>query len=228
MALQIARAVFALAIRLINRLAVDEGTRSAGALEVSIDIINIDKEPRVPDILGSRSVEMMLCGHSVQPHRRISGADLAMDCLAIGASLDTSRNEPEGLNQEVMRGRDVLIRQNRDDPPECRHERAPSLLSASRWRSPAPRGVAISPPSGHPQACASGPEGVGGSAVFGGRQLQCLLQCRSSSLELRQSCLEGSHLLLIFRSSVWFWPLDKRSRPSSSARSRSPDQSVLS
>jgi hypothetical protein len=69
---------------------------------------------------------MMRRRHSVQPDRRISNANLAMDRQAIGASLDTSRDEPEGVNKKVMCGGDVLISQNRDHAAECRHERPPS------------------------------------------------------------------------------------------------------
>lgn len=127
MAFEIARTVFTLAIRLIHGRAIYEGTCSTSTLVVGVDIVHIHEEAGVRDILGSWRVEMMRRSHPVQPHRRISDANLAMDRLTIGASLDTSRDEPEGVNEEVMRGWDVLISQNRDHAAECRHERSPYL-----------------------------------------------------------------------------------------------------
>ena len=57
----------------------------------------------------------------VEPNRGVAGADLAVDRATIGSSMNTSRHEPKCPHQEVVRGRDVLIREQRDDAVEGWH-----------------------------------------------------------------------------------------------------------
>jgi hypothetical protein len=115
---QISRAVLTLAVRLIDRLAVDPGTRGTSPLVVRVDVIDMDDEASVGHIDGTWRIELMLCGDAVEPNGCISRADFAMDRPTLGGSMDAARHEPECLNQEVVRSRDVLIRQNRDDSLE--------------------------------------------------------------------------------------------------------------
>jgi hypothetical protein len=64
-AFEIARTVFSLAIRLVHRRAVYEGTCGASPLVMGVDIVHIHKEAGVRDILGSGRVEMMRRRHSM-------------------------------------------------------------------------------------------------------------------------------------------------------------------
>jgi hypothetical protein len=90
MPLRIACAVFALTVRLIDRLAVDAGARRTSALEVCVDIIDVDDQAGIRHVDGERRVEMMLGGHAVQPDGRIAGTHFTMDGPAIGSAMDAS------------------------------------------------------------------------------------------------------------------------------------------
>ena len=65
MAFKIAGSIFTLTIRLIDRLAVDVGTRRTSALVVSVDIIDVDDQAGICHIDGEGRVEMMLGGNAV-------------------------------------------------------------------------------------------------------------------------------------------------------------------
>lgn len=121
-AFRIARPVFPLAVRLIDRFAVDARTRSAGVLVVRVDIIDLDDQPGICHVYSGGRVEMVLGGDAMQPDDCISGPYLAMDCLTIWCSMDASRSEPECANQEVVCGGDVLIGEQRNDSFESCHE----------------------------------------------------------------------------------------------------------
>jgi hypothetical protein len=69
-AFEIARPVFTLTVRLVDRLAVDLSTLSTSALVMCVDIIDVDDQAGIRYIDGARRVEMM-------------------------RSMDASRNEPE-------------------------------------------------------------------------------------------------------------------------------------
>jgi hypothetical protein len=107
-AFKIARSILSLTIRLTDRLAVDSGTRLASVLVVRINIIDVDHQARVRHIDGDRRVEVVLSRDTVQPDGRIAGTDLTMDGLAFWRSMDTSRNEPECLDEEVVCSGDVF------------------------------------------------------------------------------------------------------------------------
>ena len=71
----------------------------------------------------------------MQPDQEIAGTNLSVNRLAIGRALNATGNEAEGIDQEIMRRRDVLVHQDRYDPLEFRrtHLRlvraSPSLIS---------------------------------------------------------------------------------------------------
>jgi hypothetical protein len=89
---------------------------------VGIDIIDMNEEAGVRHIRGTWRIEMVLRGDPMQPDGRISNADFGMDRLALRSSMDASCHEPEGLDQEVVCGRDVLIYQQRNWSLESWHE----------------------------------------------------------------------------------------------------------
>jgi hypothetical protein len=64
-AFKIARSIFTLTIRLIDRLAVDVGTRRTSALVVCVDIIDVDDQAGIRHIDGEGRVEIMLGGNAV-------------------------------------------------------------------------------------------------------------------------------------------------------------------
>lgn len=86
-----------------------------------IDVIHVNDEPRISYIRGERRIKTMFCGNAVEPNGRVAGADFTMDRPPLGGSVDASRNEPERLNEEIMRRWNVLVRQNRDYSIEGRH-----------------------------------------------------------------------------------------------------------
>ena len=122
MAFRIARPIFTLAVRLIDRLAVDAGARGASLLVVRVDVIDLDDQAGICHVDGARRVEMVLGGDTMQPDDCISGPYLAMHRLTIWCSMDASRSEPECANQEVVCGGDVLIGEQRNDSFESCHE----------------------------------------------------------------------------------------------------------
>jgi hypothetical protein len=71
---------------------------------------------------------MVLGEDAMQPDGCVPGMNLTMDRLPLGGSMHASRNEPECLNQEVVRGRDVLIGQHGDDSFDGWHELLRSTL----------------------------------------------------------------------------------------------------
>jgi hypothetical protein len=114
--------VFTLPIRLIDRLAIDAGTRRPSVLVVRIDVIDEDDQAGIRHIYGERRIEMMLDGVAMQPDGFISGTDLTMNRLTLGGSMHASRNEPKYTNQELVCGCDVLIDEDRDDSLKGWHE----------------------------------------------------------------------------------------------------------
>jgi hypothetical protein len=128
-AFQVPRAIFTLTIRLIDRLAVDVGTRRTRALVVRVDVIDVDDEAGICHIYGERRIEIVLSGDAMQPDGSIPGANLAMDRPALGGSMHSSRSEPKCLNQEVVCGCDVPIGEHRDDSLEGWHELLRILIS---------------------------------------------------------------------------------------------------
>jgi len=64
-AFKIARAIFSLAIWLIDRFAINMGARRTSALVVRIDIIYVNDETGISHIRGERRIKMMLCGDAV-------------------------------------------------------------------------------------------------------------------------------------------------------------------
>ena len=71
----------------------------------------------------------------MQPDQKIPGTNLSVNRLAIRRALNATGNEAEGVDQEIMRRRDVLVHQDRYDPLEFRHTHlrlvraSPSLIS---------------------------------------------------------------------------------------------------
>jgi hypothetical protein len=121
-AFRIARPVFTLAVRLIDRLAVDAGTGGARVLVVRVDVIDLDDQAGIRHVDAARRVEMVLGGDAMQPDGDISRKHLTMNRLPVGCSMHTSRREPKCANQEVVCGGDVLIGEQRNDSFESCHE----------------------------------------------------------------------------------------------------------
>jgi hypothetical protein len=132
---QVPRPVFTLTIRLIDRLAVDAGTRGSSVLVVCIDIVDMDDQAGIRHIDGQGGVEMMLGGNVVQPDGCIPGAHFTMDSPTLRSSMDASGSEPERANQEVVCGCDVLIGEQRDYSFEGWHEylRLTPLMNANSY-----------------------------------------------------------------------------------------------
>jgi hypothetical protein len=122
---KIARTVLALPIRLIDRLRIDERTSGARPLIVSIDIIHVHEETRIRDVRDQRGIEPMFRRHAVKPNRGITRTDLAMDGLAFGVSIHATASEAEGIDEEIVSRRDVVVSQNRNDSLEIRHDVLP-------------------------------------------------------------------------------------------------------
>jgi hypothetical protein len=57
----------------------------------------------------------------VKPNRGVTHTDLAMYGLTFGVSMYAAAIEPEGIDEEIVSRRDVLIRQHRNDSREMRH-----------------------------------------------------------------------------------------------------------
>jgi hypothetical protein len=83
----------------------------------------------------------------MQPDQEIAGTNLSVNRLAIRRALNATGNEAEGVDQEIMRRRDVLVHQDRYDPLEFRHTHlrlvraSPSLISVPIIR---PGGLQVS------------------------------------------------------------------------------------
>ena len=118
MPFEIPRAVLALPIRLIDRFRIDECTSRTSALEVGIDVIHMHEETRVRHISGQRGIESMLLCHAMQPNGGVTRTDLAMNRLAFRVSMHAAAVEAEGIDEEIVGGRNVLICQNRNDSLE--------------------------------------------------------------------------------------------------------------
>jgi hypothetical protein len=93
MTFRISSTVLALAVRLIDRLAVDPGPFGASTLEVRIDVVDVNHQARIRDIDRPGRVETR--AHAVQPDRGVPGTYFTVDRRAIRRSMDTSRGEPE-------------------------------------------------------------------------------------------------------------------------------------
>src|ERR1700746_280699 len=83
----------------------------------------------------------------MQPDQEIAGTNLSVNRLAIRRALNATGNEAEGIDQEIMRRRDVLVHQDRYDPLEFRRlnlrlaRSSPRLISVSVIR---PGGLRVS------------------------------------------------------------------------------------
>jgi len=121
-AFRIARAILTLTVRLIDRLAVDPGTRRTSPRVVCVDIIDTDDHPGIRHVDGKRRVEMMLGGHVVQPDRCITGTHFTMDRQTLRSSMNPSRHEPKRANQEIVCGWDVPVGEERNDSFEGWHQ----------------------------------------------------------------------------------------------------------
>jgi hypothetical protein len=119
---EIPRAVLALPIWLIDRLRIDERTSRARPLVVRIDIIDMHEETRIRDVSGQRGSEPMFRRYAVKPDRGITRTDLAMDGLTFRVSMHATAIEAEGLDEEIVSCRDVLVSQNRNDSLEIGHK----------------------------------------------------------------------------------------------------------
>ena len=100
MAFRIARPVFTLAVRLIDRLAVDAGTGGARVLVVRVDVIDLDDQAGICHVDAARRVEMMLGGDAMQPDGNITRTHLTMNRLPVGCSMHTSRREPNARTRK--------------------------------------------------------------------------------------------------------------------------------
>jgi hypothetical protein len=111
-----------LTVRLIDWLGINARAGSQSALVVCIDIGNMNDKTRVRDIRHERRSELVLCCDAMEPDRHVADTDLAMDRVTFRISVDAARIKTEGLDQEIMSRRNVLVSQNRDYSLECRHE----------------------------------------------------------------------------------------------------------
>ena len=68
----------------------------------------------------------------MQPDQEIAGTNLSVNRLAIRRALNATGNEAEGVDQEIMRLRDVLVHQGRYDPLEFRHTHLSSPQSVAK------------------------------------------------------------------------------------------------
>ncbi len=127
---KIPSAILALPVRLIDRLRIDERTSRARPLVVRIDIIHMHKETRIRDVRGQRGSEPMFRRHALKPNRGITRTYLAMDRLTFRVSVHATAIEAEGIDEEFVSRRDVLVSQNRNDSLEIRHMFSLSRLSA--------------------------------------------------------------------------------------------------
>jgi hypothetical protein len=96
---------------------------------VRIDVVYVHEETGVRDIRGLRRFQSMFRHLTMQPHGRVTRADLAVDGLAVGVPVHTPAVEAEGLDQKLVSSGDVLIGQNRNDSLEIGHDVHP-LMSA--------------------------------------------------------------------------------------------------
>ena len=125
MPFEIACAILALTVRLIDRLAVDARARRPRVLEVRVDIVNLDDQARIRDVGGKRRLEAMFSCLGVQEDGGAAGTHFSVNSLAFGSSMHASRGEPESVHQEVVRGRDVLISEKRNDAFDGWHAGSP-------------------------------------------------------------------------------------------------------
>jgi hypothetical protein len=87
---QIPRPIFTLTIRLIDRFAVDAGTRGTSALVVRVDVIDLNDQAGICHIDGERRIEMVLRGDAMEPDGCLPGTNFTMDWLAVGVSMHSS------------------------------------------------------------------------------------------------------------------------------------------
>jgi hypothetical protein len=121
MAVEVARAVLALTVRLVDRLAVDPGARSARTRAVRVDVIDLDEQTGVGHVDTARGIEAMLGGDAVEPDGRISGTNLAVDRGAVLRDLNAAGLEPERAHEEIVGSRDVATREHGDRSSERWH-----------------------------------------------------------------------------------------------------------
>lgn len=115
MVLRVPDAVFAQSVRLVGRGTIDAGPSGLTAGMVGVDVIHDHFEPsvRLRGAPGRR--HLVFLGYRMQPNSGISHPDLPMDRSAVIGPMQAARGEAERLDQEVMRGLDVLVDKDRDD-----------------------------------------------------------------------------------------------------------------
>jgi hypothetical protein len=84
----VAGGVFALAVGLVNGVAVDAGAGGAGVVVVGVHVIDLEDEAGVGDVGGAGGVEVVVGGGAVEPDRGVAGADFAVDGEAVGGAVD--------------------------------------------------------------------------------------------------------------------------------------------
>ena len=117
----IARAVFALSVWLINRFAIDTCSGGERSLEVLIDIIYMYHEAGACQARVMRRVDFVLGGDTMQPYRGRSGANFRVHRLAFVVVVNSSGFKPERPHEKVVRCRDILINEERNNAVDLRH-----------------------------------------------------------------------------------------------------------
>jgi len=112
--LEVASAVLAPAIGLIDGLRVDRCPGLACAAVVGVHVGDRDREATCGKGLG-RGGQAVLGGHAVQPDRRAVKRHLAVHGATLRVAFDPSGSEPKRLDEKVVRGLDVGIDENRDN-----------------------------------------------------------------------------------------------------------------
>src|SRR5688500_17791346 len=105
-ALGIARAVFALAVRHVLRGGVDFGAGGAGTFVMRVDVVHEDDEA------GIRAVgrgKLAFAVDTVKPDSCGAGANFAVHTLATAIALHAAGFKTECFDQEVVRGLDVSV-----------------------------------------------------------------------------------------------------------------------
>jgi hypothetical protein len=115
MPFEIACAILALTVRLIDGLAVDPRARGPRVPEVRVDIVNLDEQPRIRHVGAQRRFKPMFGCRGVQEDGGAAGTHFPVNSLAFGSSMHTPRSETERVHQEVVCGRDVPIGEKRND-----------------------------------------------------------------------------------------------------------------
>ena len=112
MALGITDPVLPLPVVLVGRFAEDGGSVGFGVLEMGVDVRDVDH-----DAAGGRA-GLTGCGETagrrVKPDPVLSDADLSVHDLTVTAFDQAAGREAKYVDQEVMTGSNVLVRNDRD------------------------------------------------------------------------------------------------------------------